>query len=316
MEDALPPAPGIQEYKLSNGWWSIWYDATRLDLHPHYNGQNFNKFVRPEFDLKEETDLPPHEQKGGSDPLIRNGNWTFKPFKRSGAWRAELLRRDVLESGRYRFTAWVRPDPVGADGAQGKVYATDRAAFVYAVYDDAEGELIDLTPTDAHTVNWHAIVFEFDGDGPQVYGLGFYCPFALKNSGFFCDGWTLEKLPDPEPPPSTECEARARVPYDQTIHVYDPAQGREAYLDVAAAVWDEYGPQHLGPSSDAPFVGCGLGSKKGVWHHVTANEWPGYLDFAKLYYPKVEIEMERRPWGDTPPPPPPPPPLHPHHPSH
>jgi hypothetical protein len=251
----------IQEVKVPNGgvrpWFYRWADATVPN--PHWDGKDFNLFARPECDALEEHMLPEHERKGGSDPLIRDGNWVVKIQKRSRAFQCELLTR-VPEAGKYRFKAWVRPDPVLRYDGSKKVYAWDRAAFIYQVIGDQRGVPIDVSPEEGGKptwVSWTSATFEASAE--MVFGMGFLAPWGLeKGTGFFCDGWTLERLDD-----QISCEARARAKYNR-LYVCLPDSVPVSWAEAAARVCRERDRWTLGYSPDDLGIGCNLGLKTGI----------------------------------------------------
>ena len=125
--------------------------------------------------------------------------------------------------------------------------------------------------------------------------------YPFKHNDTYYDNAIFDYI-DVVPPPAAGHDGPvARVDFVQKINVYDPNEGREAYLEVCARVWDEKGPEHIGPSSDAPHLGCGVGLKLGRWWHVLEQDIASYELFHEKYYPDSGMVSEYMPWGTKPP---------------
>ena len=186
MRHPLDGETGNQSFKLPHGWVARWADDSIPN--EYGDGQPWNQFVAPEFDLKHVDQFPDHEKVF----FVRDGEWTFKPFK-DHAWRAELMTTVFLDPGSYEFTVNVYPDLVASYKDGEKVWATDRPGFIY--FFNAEG---DFSHVEATPGKWMTRTLTFDVLVAQklLFGLGFICPWSLKNSGWFCDNWTLERVED------------------------------------------------------------------------------------------------------------------------
>ena len=276
-------------------------------------------FGAPENRTGRPESLPIHEPTFPDPQRFRSGPYAFKAFtfwQNHAIWLHQTFR--VRTDAQYHFIIYAHSfytrcstkphtvpldsdcstpipwaenllrvgiDPLGAKSPWSPDIAWGPTRQIYGTY----GELL-LSPIITPRAEYITIYFQSVTSHPLKH-----------NDIYLANAELVEILPEPE-----QCDAPAREPYAQIIHVYDPGEGKAEYMRVCETVWDDYGPQQLGPASDPPFVGCGLGSKKGYWHHVTEEKWPDYIEFGKTYYPKVDIEMIRLPWGKPPTPPSPP----------
>lgn len=108
----LPPAPGYLINQQPNGWELTWVEPGQ----PIY-GSSYVAHGVPECVHKLVAQLPPHEQPGGSDPLILDGTSTFKIFHYGAAFGAELKQTvtGLIPGQAYRIKVPLRVHGVDSD---------------------------------------------------------------------------------------------------------------------------------------------------------------------------------------------------------
>jgi LysM repeat protein len=142
--------------------------------------------LRPESRLLPRSALPAHEH-----PLfIWSGDWTIKVFKAHAPISFRLFTDIYLEPGTYRFTGHYYPDlVVGYDGGS-KIWMSDPFAGEVAFVGPGGGNWTQVTPGIKNTM-----VHEFTVTTPGAVrvGINFRTRFAIPNSGFFIDDWSLQR---------------------------------------------------------------------------------------------------------------------------
>lgn len=174
---------GIAELQLPNGWFLEWDEGPT-----GFGSNSWDVYVRPETRVLPKDYLPAFEH-----PLyIWDGNHTVKIFKGFGAFSVRLMRDVVLEPGTYVFEISAFPDMVmGYENGQ-KIWADDSTAgevrFIVT-----NGGTDWLRPAFG-TRNIFTHTFTVAETQNIRLGVGLRARFAITNSGFFIDAWTLKKV--------------------------------------------------------------------------------------------------------------------------
>jgi hypothetical protein len=291
---------------------------------PFDDGADSSKFAKPEIDIKLESQLPEDERSTGPDPLIIFPPQVLKPFKGGRAFRCEFLYQMELH-GEYVFWPRYRPDPIAGYKDGKKVYADDRSAFVYFMFNgEGRDDIIDVSPKSDMAL-WDIQEFAFRADGVVEFGLGLLSPWGLwHGSNWFLDGWRLEKVGEIP----TDHRGKPRFQYERTYVLLHTSASKSWSIAVAEATWND---RHYTIGSSADDSGVGdldvrqiVAVNPKLWG--PGEDGRGLLGFYEKYYPGVDarqvvvdtptalVEALKTPFDDLPaleqysedPPPPPP----------
>ena len=102
----LPPAPGFLINQQPNGWRLTWLDIGQ----PLWDDSSTTVQGIPEALHKLVDQLPPHEQPGGSNPLILDGTATYKMFHFGAPFGSQLYQvvGSLPPGSQWRFTVPVQ----------------------------------------------------------------------------------------------------------------------------------------------------------------------------------------------------------------
>lgn len=218
------PTYAVPELQVPNDW-ELWWREGYNELNPEY------PWLRPETRVMPADQLPPHER-----PLfVRDGNWTVKLFKGSGAMSWGLRTTMNLEPGKeYEFVARIYPDLVVSYNPDGsKVFAQDRPGSVRLTIAGEVGEWEEVVAGDwleyrrTFTVNSTITqrargLIGMSSMTSVDISVEARCRWALSNNGWFIDEWELREIaPAPEPNP---CTRDYRVQYFLTPSILTDSQ--------------------------------------------------------------------------------------------
>ena len=182
FEDGWYNLNGVAELQIPNGWGYEW------DVGPTgFGSEPWDKWVRPETRVLPDYQLPDNER-----PLfIRDGVYTIKMFKGSGAISYRLFQDIELQPGTYVFQVNIFPDLVASyDG--GKQPPGDPAAgeIRFIAPDGGTGWILPVF------AQWNTIEHVFSVDQAQTVriGVGIRGRYALSNNGWFLDQWSLKRI--------------------------------------------------------------------------------------------------------------------------
>ncbi|MCA9922936.1 MAG: hypothetical protein KC419_03830 [Anaerolineales bacterium] len=183
FEDGWYNQNGIPELQLPNQW-GFEYDEGPTG----YGDEPWDKWVRPETRVLPDFQLPENER----GLFIRDGQYTIKMFKGSGAISFRVYQDIALQPGTYTFQVNIFPDLVmNYDGGK-KNWAGDPAS----------GEIRFITP-DGGTGwifpafgTWNTLEHTFSIAEAQTVriGVGIRGRYALVNNGWFFDQWSLKPV--------------------------------------------------------------------------------------------------------------------------
>ena len=183
FEDGWYNLNGIAELQIPNGWIYQWDEGPT-----GFGTEDWDVWVRPETRVLPDFQLPSSERA----LFIRDGVYTIKMFKGSGAISYRLFQDIELAPGTYVLEVNIYPDLViGYEGGQ-KV----------APGDPASGEIRFITP-DGGTgwilpafAQWNTVqhIFTVEQGGVVQVGLGVRGRYALNNNGWFLDQWSLRRI--------------------------------------------------------------------------------------------------------------------------
>lgn len=183
FEDGWYHQNGIPELQLPNGW-TFEYDEGPTG----FGDEPWDKWVRPETRVLPDYQLPGNERA----LFVREGQFTIKMFKGSGAISFRLYQDIALQPGTYTFQVNLYPDLVVSYKKGNKVLAGDPAS----------GEIRFITP-DGGTGwifpafgTWNTLEHTFSIADAQTVriGVGVRGRYALNNNGWFLDNWTLKQI--------------------------------------------------------------------------------------------------------------------------
>jgi LysM repeat protein len=143
--------------------------------------------LRPESRVLPRWELPAHEH----NLFIWHGDWTVKVFKSHAPVSFRQFTDVHLEPGTYRFVGHYFPDLiVGYDGGA-KIWMTQPQAGEVAFIGPGGGAWSSVS---VGTKN--SLVHEFTVTTPGAVrvGMAFRTRYAIPNSGFFMDDWSLQKV--------------------------------------------------------------------------------------------------------------------------
>ncbi|MGB3713064.1 MAG: LysM peptidoglycan-binding domain-containing protein [Candidatus Promineifilaceae bacterium] len=143
--------------------------------------------LRPESRVLPRWELPAHEH----DLFIWNGDWTIKVFKAHAPVSFRQFTDIHLEPGTYRFVGHYFPDLIVGYDSGGKIWMTQPQAGEVAFIGPGGGGWASVTPGIKN-----ALVHEFTVTTPGTVRLGvaFRTRYAIPNSGFFIDDWSLQRM--------------------------------------------------------------------------------------------------------------------------
>jgi hypothetical protein len=268
----------IPELQIPNGW-RFWYREGHENPHSE---DVWNKFVRPEVRVLLREQLPEAER----ELFILQGDQVLKIFKGHGAWFGGLSQYLQLEPGTYRFTVKVYADLVKEYNDAGKVWADDpdqRDGLARFMFNTKGQDWQPLRPG-----AWNTLALDFLAPEHE-FGLGidFMCPFALANSGVFCDDWSLVKIAEPG------TRGAPRTQYDRTVHVLPETATLEQALRVFEIAWKD-GHQTVGGSYDDAGIGD-LDYRAAILWGIPDEEQEQYHKWYNNWYPDVLVEFQELP---------------------
>ena len=183
FEDGWYHQNGIPELQLPNEW-VFEYDEGPTG----YGSEPWDKWVRPETRVLPDYQLPGDER----GLFVRDGQYTIKMFKGSGAISFRVFQDIGLQPGTYTFQVNIYPDLV-MDYLKGeKVWASDPTS----------GEIRFITP-DGGTGwilpafgAWNTLEHTFTITDAQTVriGVGIRGRYAISNNGWFFDQWSLKQI--------------------------------------------------------------------------------------------------------------------------
>jgi len=296
--------PGsVPELQIPNGW-EFWYADSSVP-NP-VDPADHSRFQRPEVRVLPADQLPADER----GIFILDGDHTLKIFKGHGAWMARFSQVLTLEPGAYRFTVNLWPDLIqGYDGDR-KVWASDpdgNDGLMRFWFDGTPDDYWQSVPPPTgqqSAEHWRQFSLDFLADGEVELGIELMCPFALHNSGFFADGWTLERVDDvPDPQP---CRGAPREQYERTYNVIVPRATTEQAVTIFRDAW-ERAFETVGGSADDAGIGD-LDVRRVVIHGAEPGlDQANFLEFYDEWYPGVDVTFRPLPGEPEPPPDPEPP---------
>lgn len=183
FEDGWYNLNGIAELQIPNGWGYEW-DTGETG----FGSEAWDIWVRPETRVLPDFQLPNDERA----LFIRDGIYTIKMFKGSGAISYRLYQDIELAAGTYVFEVNIFPDLV----------ANYSGGVKQAPGDPAAGEIRFITP-DGGTgwifpafAQWNTVqhIFTVDQGGVYRVGVGVRGRYALNNNGWFLDQWSLRRI--------------------------------------------------------------------------------------------------------------------------
>lgn len=191
--------------QIPNGW--NWYHKDNTTPNP-YDPNPWSQFGLPECRVLHRENLPANER----DLFVLHGNYTFKPFRGSGAWWAGFTQTVNLAAPQT-LTINAFGDLVKAYEGNTKVWANDpqgRDGLIRLGVSGTFTEWQSVTPG-----KWNRFIFNVPA-GDNLLAVEFMCPFALKNSGFFLDDWSMVTAT----PPRTYKRLAHLVPQNATMAEY------------------------------------------------------------------------------------------------
>lgn len=264
----LPPAPGWLINQQPNDWLLSWVNPGEK-----LYGSNDVANGVPECVHKLATQLPPHEQPGGVDPLILDGNTVYKIFHNGASFGATLSQEvtGLVPNGEYLLTTHVRvhvhqlateavptTDPyvaeynLATDGGDGL-----RESWWNFTQDGGTGQAL-------HNFKWATRQRRVRADdNGELFVSMFFKSKWNRPVDFFIDDISLDYIGapvDPEPPEPVECRGKPREQYARTYILMPPnidiAYVRAA-VDVAygAAASDVAPRWTVGSSADDAGIG-------------------------------------------------------------
>jgi len=183
FEDGWYHQNGIPELQLPNGW-TYEYDEGPTG----YGDQAWDKWVRPETRVLPDYQLPENER----SLFIREGVYTIKMFKGSGAISFRVYQDIALQPGTYTFQINIYPDLVESYNKGNKVLAGDPASgeVKFITPDGGTGWIFPAFGT------WNVMEHTFSIAEAQTVriGVGVRGRYALNNNGWFLDNWSLKQI--------------------------------------------------------------------------------------------------------------------------
>ena len=221
---------GIPELQIAEGYQVDW------SVEPYVvNGETITP-VRPEFRVLRQADLPAHEW----DLFCMGGNHGVKAFKGSGAVLFSYATKPMLiAAGSYRLTVPVYADLVMAYENGEKVFADDPMAGAARFYmGGGVGSWISLYPYG----DCSDMVFDFEITEERYVSIGIELRsiWALSNSGFFTDSWSLVRTSTPIPPPTIPPPPQSCERDYSVLHILTPYSYNDTQL-MEVAKWTRDG---------------------------------------------------------------------------
>ncbi len=183
FEDGWYHQNGIPELQLPNGW-TFEYDEGPTG----YGTESWDKWVRPETRVLPDYQLPENER----SLFVREGQYTIKMFKGSGAISFRLYQDIALQPGTYTFQVNIYPDLVVGYSKGNKVLAGDPASgeIRFISPDGGTGWIFPAFGT------WNVLEHTFSIADAQTVriGVGIRGRYALNNNGWFLDNWSLKQI--------------------------------------------------------------------------------------------------------------------------
>ena len=266
--------------------WDWWFAGPDVP-NPYYDGNPWSKFVSPEMVHIYKAQVPEHER----DLFWWAGDVTLKIFKGAGAWRGRLCQGVGVGAGIYKLSVPVYPDAVSSY-VGGKTAAPDPDSAQIRSYkrnfmQEEFGDWMTMQPFLQRRLFEFTFVIPKGESTRQYFGVEFLFPHALANSGMFTDGWSFERVEEPEPEP-VPCRGAPREQYKRVYNLIHPNVTREEFLSVAETVYGSRGT--IGFSADDAGIGD-LDEREVVAWKFPPEEYDDYKAFFVDYYPGVTIEF-------------------------
>jgi hypothetical protein len=279
FEDGWYHPGDVAELQIPNGW-LFWY-ADDPEIENPYSDDDWNQFVRPEVRVLPREHLPEEER----ELFILQGDHVLKLFKGRGAWYGGILQWLELEPrSTYRFTIKVYPDLVKEYIKGRKVWADDpqgRDGMLCFLVDNTVHRWNHLNPGE-----WNILSIEFTAPAERFQlGVDFMCPFALTNSGLFCDDWSLEQITAPRGAP--------RDQYTRVVNVLPNTATLEQALTVFKIAWQD-GRQTVSGSYDDAGIGD-LDTRIAVLWGVHPEMHDEYTQWYQRFYPGTAVQFRDLP---------------------
>lgn len=242
----------------------------------------------PECVHKLADQLPPHEQPGGSDPLILDGETVYKVFAAYGSFSARLSQVLRVEPGALvTVTVPVRVHQHG-NGDYGAAYWHVELGASASSWLTFKRDFDDRVWT---TVSITARALD-DGTLPLVITFESH---TIAGIDFFIDNVTAT-VQKPEP----QCRGLPREQYARVYNVVPQDVTLERFLEIARIAW-ERGHQTVGGSYDDAGVGD-LDDRTAVLWDIPQSERQTYIDWYAEHYPGVRVVFEGESNGSVEPP--------------
>ncbi len=273
-----------ESIQIPAGWLARWAD---VDTPNPYSSDPWNQFVAPEIVHKLRHQLPEDER----DLFVLDGYAALKCFKGYGAFCLELTHPLILEPGVYTFTVRVFGDLVAYYDNGRKHWAADPNSGLlrFVLNGHAYEDTHIITPA-----MWNLYSMEFAADGDTSIGVQVMCPFALQNSGVWCDAWTLVKSPS-----EGQCRGAPREEYQRIYYVFP---GNARWKDYKTTIRDLFIQRRtMGFSWDDAGIGD-LDSRTAALIDAPMKDIA--VDWFGEHYPEVDVQFIQ---VEVDPPPPPPP---------
>lgn len=174
---------GIPELQLPNGW-GFEYDEGPTG----FGTEVWDTYVRPETRVLPSYQLPDDER----GLFVRDGEYTIKMFKGSGAISYRVYQDIALQPGTYTFQVYIFPDLVVDYHKGQKVWAGDPASgeIRFIAPDGGTGWIFPAFGT------WNTLAHTFSISEAQTVriGVGIRGRYAISNNGWFFDQWSLQRI--------------------------------------------------------------------------------------------------------------------------
>ncbi len=171
---------GLPELQVPNGWHMEFDDGNAAP------GTGIT-VLRPESRVLSKAEIPAHEHA----LFFWNGDWSIKVFKGHAPIGFRLLTDVHLEPGTYRLVANHFPDLIEGYDSNGKLWIWRPNAGEVAFVGPGGGGWSDVTPG---TKNTFVNEFTVGSPGTVRLGVAFRTRYAIPNSGFFIDDWSLARI--------------------------------------------------------------------------------------------------------------------------
>jgi len=154
----LPPAPGYLINQQPNGWQLTWLDIGQ----PLWDDSGTTVQGIPEALHKLINQLPPHEQPGGSNPLILDGTTTYKMFHFGAPFGSQLYQvvTNLPPGSQWRFTVPLQAHTHGDNDP----WAAESGAWALTSANQSGG-WVPVGQMGDRVWFYHNVEFDVPGDG-------------------------------------------------------------------------------------------------------------------------------------------------------